>query len=467
MSASLGLKEKKAVVLGINASGVELVKFLTRQGAQVVLADSVPCDTVKEFVEAELDMSKFTLECGEFHTQTFESANLVIVASGIPLDLPVLEAARTAGVQVMTEIEFVSLYADIPLVAVAGTNGKSTVAHLLEKILEAAGKKAFSNVSKPLAQYLNLNEKFDKLIAVSTSFQLEGTSSFKPKLVIFTNFSEDHLDKYPNVETYFSAYREVFKNSCSETVHVVNSADADVQAMIQGVQGRFIPFTSKQPLPSGVEGAWVSRMEITIRRMTDDGQEMLDCLNLSNFRLRGPHNRENLMAASLAALALGASIENIRSVVEEVRALPHRVEFVRRINAVAFYDDSCAANPEATIASLQAFTEPVILIAGGRDKNLEYLSMVPHIRQRVKNLILVGEAKEKINRAIGDFTETFLVGTVEEAVIVAYQKSRSGEVILLSPACAPNDQFSTHDAKGDYYKELVSQIAQPRRPNVL
>jgi UDP-N-acetylmuramoylalanine--D-glutamate ligase len=173
------------------------------------------------------------------------------------------------------------------------------------------------------------------------------------------------------------------------------------------------------------------------------------------------------MAASLAALELGASIENIRTVIEEVRALPHRLEFIKRINSVAFYDDACAATPEATLKSLQAFTEPVILIAGGRDKNLNYIGMIPHIRQRVKNLILVGEAKEKINRAIGDFTETFLVGTIEEAVIMAYQKSRSGDVILLSPACAPNDQFASHDAKGDYFQELVNQIAQPRRPNVL
>jgi UDP-N-acetylmuramoylalanine--D-glutamate ligase len=466
MSASLGLKGIKAVVIGINASGVELVKFLTRQGAEVTLADSKPCDSVQEFVENELDVSRFKLECGEFSAQTFENANLVVVATGIPLDLPVLEAARTAGVQVMTEIEFVSLYAKIPLVAVAGTKGKSTTAYLLEKILTAAGKKVFSNVAKPLAQYLNLNEKFDELVAVSTSFQLEGTSSFKPKLVVFTNFSEDHLDKYPNIETYFSSYREVFKNSCSETVHVVNSSDAYVQQMIQGVQGRFIPFANN-PLPTGMVGAWGSRLEIVIRRTDENGGEILDCFNLRNFRLRGPHNRENLMAASLAALELGASIENIRAVIEEVRALPHRMAFVKRINSVAFYDDSCAATPEATLKSLQAFTEPVILIAGGRDKNLNYTGMIPHIRQRVKNLILVGEAKEKINRAIGDFTETFLVGTVEEAVIMAYQKSRSGDVILLSPACAPNDQFASHDAKGDYFQELVNQIAQPRRPNVL
>jgi len=466
MSASLGLKGKKAVVLGINPSGVELVKFLVRKGAEVVLADSKSAESTKDFLEAQLDTSKIQVESGDYNTKTFENAALVIVASGIPLDLPVLEAARTAGIQVVTEIEFVSLYCETPLIAVAGTNGKSTTAHLIEKMLEAAGKKALSNVSLPLARHLNLNQAVDYLIAVSTSFQLEGTRSFKPKAVVFTNFAEDHLDKYPNIESYYAANREVFKNSCSQTLHVVNGMNPQVQQMLQSVPGVFVPF-SDAPLPVGVRGAWASRFEICFRNIAADGKEVLQTLQLKNFRMRGAHNRENLMAAGLVSMGLGVTIEQMQSVVENVRALPHRLEFVKRLNSVAFYDDSCAANPTATIQSLQAFTEPVILIAGGRDKNLVYEALAPHIRQRVKNLILVGEAKEKINRYIGDFTETFLVGTIEEAVIVAYQKSRSGDVILLSPACAPNDQFPSHDHKGDYFKDLIGQIAQPRRPNVL
>ncbi|MEO5667899.1 MAG: UDP-N-acetylmuramoyl-L-alanine--D-glutamate ligase [Bdellovibrionota bacterium] len=467
MSASLGLKGRKAVVLGINPSGVELVKFLVRKGAEVVLADSKSAESTKEFVEENLDVSKVQIESGDYNVKTFEGAALVIVASGIPLDLPVLEAARTAGVQVVTEIEFVSLYSETPLIAVAGTNGKSTTAYLIEKMLEASGKKALSNVSLPLARHLNLTQPVDFLVAVSTSFQLEGTRSFKPKAVVFTNFSEDHLDKYPNIETYYAANREVFKNSCSQTLHVVNGMNPQVQQMIQGVAGNFVPFFTETLLPAGINGATGTRLEITFRTATTDGVEKISTLDLKNFRLRGAHNRENLMAASLVALGLGVTIEQIQSVVETIRALPHRLEFVKRLNSVAFYDDSCASNPVATIQSLQAFTEPVILIAGGRDKNLVYEGLAPHIRQRVKNLILVGEAKEKINRYIGDFTETFLVGTIEEAVIVAYQKSRSGDVILLSPACAPNDQFASHDLKGDYFKDLIGQIAQPRRPNVL
>ena len=465
MSASLGLNGNKAVVIGINPSGIELVRYLVNQGAEVVLADAVACEKARELVESELDMSRFTMECGEYNPRTFENTAYVIVASGIPLDLPVLELARTAGARVVTELEFVSLYSETPMIAIAGTNGKSTTAHLLENMLLKAGKKVFSNVNQPMSKYLNGVDQADYLVAVATSFQLEGTSSFAPKMIIFTSFSEDHLDKYPNIETYFSANREVFKNATSETVLVLNGLDANVQQMVQGVPGKVLYYSS-QGFPDNMAGAWTTRMTLNVRKMPM-AEAPLMTFDIKNFRMRGTHNKENALAATLAATELGVNEADIQSILADLKGLPHRVEFVKKLNSVAFYDDSCSSSPDATLKTLQAFNEPVILIAGGRDKNVDYAPLIPHIRQRVKNLILVGEAKEKINRAIGDFTETFLVGTVEEAVIVAYQKSRGGDVILLSPACSPEDQFADHAGKGDYYRELIGKIAKPRRANVL
>jgi len=465
MSASLGLKGNRAVVIGINPSGIELVRYLVNQGAEVTLADAVACEKARALIDAELDVSKFNLECGDYNPKTFENATYVIVASGIPLDLPVLELARTSGARVVTEIEFVSLYSEVPVIAVAGTNGKSTTAHLLENMLKKAGKKVFSNVSQPMAKYLNSQEQADHLIAVSTSFQLEGTSSFAPKMILFTNFSEDHLDKYPNIETYFSANREVFKNATDETILILNGLDTAVQQMITNVPGKILYYSS-QGFPDHMAGGWVTRNEMNIRRLPELDAPVIT-FDLKNFRMRGTQNKENALAATLAAIQLGVEPRMIQEVLVDLRGLPHRLEFVKKLNSVAFYDDSCASSPNATMRSLQAFNEPVIMIAGGRDKNVDYSSLIPHIRQRVKNLILVGEAKEKINRAIGDFTETFLVGTIEEAVIVAYQKSRGGDVVLLSPACSPEDQFTDHHEKGEYYRGLIEQIAMPRRANVL
>lgn len=465
MSASLGLKDSNVVVIGINPSGVELVRYLVSNGSEVTLADNVACEKARELVQQELDLTKFNLECGEYNQKTFENARYVIVAAGIPLDLPVLETARTAGAQVITELEFVALYSEVPVIAVAGTNGKSTTAHLLESMLVNAGKRVFSNVDQPMAKYLSSARDADYLIAVATSFQLEGTNSFAPQMVLFTNFSEDHLDKYPNIETYFSANREVFKNATAETTLVLNGLDTQVQQMIEGIPGRVF-FYSSQGFPPAMAGAWTDRLMLHVRR-TADAEAPLVSFNLKNFRLRGAHNRENVLAATMAAIELGLTQEQIQETLDNVRGLPHRVEFVKRLNSVAFYNDACASNPDATLRTIQSFNEPVILIAGGIDKNADYTPLIPHIRQRVKNLILVGEAKEKINRAIGDYTETFLVGTIEEAVIVAYQKSRGGDVVLMSPSCGHDSNFLTHFEKGDFMKDLVSQIAMPRRPNVL
>lgn len=461
MSGS-SLKGRKAVVVGANASGIALTKFLVRRGAQVALLDARPEDRVKPLIEEALDLSKFQLECGEYQIKSFEGAGIAIVTPGTPLDLKVLEAARTTGVQVITELEFVSLYSDEPIVAVAGTNGKTTTAALLAAMLEAEGKSVHSNVSAPLAEYLNKSKPADYVVAVANSFQLEGISNFKPSMILFTNLTEDHLDRYPNFETYLAATREVFRNADADTVSILNANDTHALTIAQGLSGKTMFFGSAE-IPQLFEGAWIAKGQLVVRL---ENKEPI-AFNLANLRLRGLHNRENLMAATLAALKLGVKPAAIQKTIDEFRALSGRVEFVRRLNSVAFYNDANGANPAATLRTLQAFNEPLILISGGRDKNADYTSLCPHVRQRVKNLILVGEAKEKVNRALGDFTETFLVGTLEEAILIAYQKSRSGDVVLFSPACDTDSEFPNHVARGEYFKKMVLQLAQPRRPNVI
>lgn len=183
--------------------------------------------------------------------------------------------------------------------------------------------------------------------------------------------------------------------------------------------------------------------------------------------MRGFHNRENLMAATLAAFSLGVTPPSVQKAINELRALPHRIQFVKRINDVAFYSDAYATNPAAVTRTLGAFHEPVILIMGGKDKELNFSPLAPHIRLRVKNLIITGESKEKINRYLGDYTETFLVGTLEEAILLAYQKSRNGDVVLLSPGCMGTDKFVTQQDMGEFFSKLVLSLSQPRKPNVL
>lgn len=460
--AGAGLKNKKVAIFGANSSAVSLIKFLNRRNALTRLIDTRSAEVLKEGFSEHIDFEKIELVAGDIQLAAFDQIELVVVPAGMPHDAKILDLVRGQGIPVVSELEFVSQNVSAPIIAIAGTNGKSTTALILSAILEKSGKVVFNNVARPLSDVLVQTRAPDYIAAVCSSFQLEGTVTFKPSMILLLNITEDYLDRYPNLESYIAANREVLKNVEGSTQIILNAADPHLIALAPSLAGQTRVF-AHQPLPEEMEGAWVSRTHMMIR--SEAGKDAVN-VPLANLRLRGLHNKENLMAASLAALSLGAKIEDLSFVVENFRSPPSRVEFVKRVNSVAFYNDACGTNVNGLLRSMQAFNEPLILISGGRDKNADYTPLIPHIRQRVKNLILIGEAKEKMNRAIGDYTETFLVGTLEEAVLLAYQKSRSGDVILLSPGCDPTDAFATNEEKGEHFRKLVSFISQPRRPNV-
>jgi UDP-N-acetylmuramoylalanine--D-glutamate ligase len=470
MAASTGLKGRRVLVLGANAAGVQLVRFLVKRGADTTLLDSRPYDVVEAYLKEHLDLSKFQWVAStdaqgqprSLAPDFFETPEWIVVTPGLPLDTKELELARSKGVRVVSELEFVFEYTELQWVAVAGTKGKSTTAHVLTHLLAANGKAVANNISEPLSAVLNKSKAVDYLVATVNPFQLEGTQNFKPQNVVFLNLSEDHLNVYPNYETYLAANREVLKNVTEDTIVVSNAMDANVQAFVGSLPAKQLKIEA-QPGSSDADWAVVSKNQIVCKV----GKGNPKSLNLSQYRLRGIHMRENTAAAVLMALALGVSFESIQPSLDQIATLPNRIEFVRRLNSVAFYNDSASTCVASILRTLQAFTEPVILISGGRDRNADYTSLSPHIRQRVKNLILVGEAKEKINRMLGDYTETFLVGTLEEAVILAYQKSRSGDVVLMSPGADGTDLFANNEARGEHFKKLVNQISQPRRPNVI
>jgi UDP-N-acetylmuramoylalanine--D-glutamate ligase len=461
--AAVALKGRRITVAGVNASAVALAKFLLRRGSQVVLIDTAARDKIEALYAEQIDLARVQLECGEIQLAALQGSELVVVTPGFTADSRFLDLVRTAGVTLISELEFVSQFVQEPILAIAGTNGKSTTAYLVEKIFEADGKLFFSNAQQPLANYLVANKEFVGLAAAATPAQLECVQTLKPKTIALLNISEDGLNRYTSFDAYVAVQKEILKNADANTTLILNSQDAALAGWAPQLAAQTYMF-SNMPLPEGLEGAWYTKNELFVRIKSE--AEPIK-FNLSNFRLRGSHNRENLCVAALFALLNKVKAASVQKAIDSVVALPNRVEFVRRINSVAFYNDAACANPQAVIRTLQAFQEPVILISGGRDKNADYAPLIPHIRQRVKNLILIGEAKEKVNRAIGDFTETFLVGTVEEALILAYQKSRSGDVILLSPGCDHSDIFASMDARGDLFRKLVNQISQPRRPNVI
>lgn len=466
-----GLRGQKAFVVGWNSSAVALVQYLLRSGAEVSLVVESKSENFEEVLNESFGASSLKVNVLDVAAagEAIRTAALVIASDAKKLDSALLENARALQIPVYTELEFVSLHTgDVKFVSVVGTNGKSTAANLLTRMLEKSGKKVFASFDRPIADLLNRSEKTDLAIIPTDCFQLEGIQSYKPEMVLFLNIAEDHTDRYPNFETYVAAYREILKNLDASTTLILNSQDPLIVNFIHSSEAKKILFGT-QPVPEGFEGAWVSSSASGSNILNVRLRERPEVLsfNLLNHRLRGSHNRENLMAAVLGALSLGADVQSVVAAIDEVKTLANRLQFVKRINSVAFYSDAAANNPSAMKASLHSFKEPIILIAGGRDKGLDYSILSQSVRQRVKNLLLVGEAKEALNRALGDFTETFLVGTVEEAVIMAYQKSRSGDVVLFSPGCDHTDAFKSIEERGAAFTNLILEIDRPRRPNVI
>lgn len=453
-------KGMKALVVGLGRSGVSATKLLCKKGIKVTVTDELNKSDLKESLDA-LEGYTYTAELGKHVLKTFSEQDFIVVSPGVRLDIKPLQHAEKSKVPIISEVELASQFITEPIIAVTGTNGKTTTSHLIAEMIAASGKTAFlgGNVGTPLSEYAIRRDKADWVVVEVSSFQLDSSFSFKPHIAVFLNVAPDHLDRYPSYEEYVQAKMKLAANMTEEDYVVLNFRDQKLMSNLSAGKPKALFFTSdsssKMPahLLEKFQGACLetpSSIQLRANRWKEHTYDVKTTL------LRGLHNKENMMAALVAAKLAGVSNEAIQKVLTTFKPLPHRMEFVARKNQVAFYNDSKGTNVHSLLRSLESFNEPVILIAGGRDKGEDYTMLGTAIRRHVKNLILVGEAKEKLNRAIGDFSETFLVGTFEEAVYLAYQKSRSGDVILLSPGCASHDMFKNYEERGDYYKRIVN-----------
>ncbi|NBY19101.1 UDP-N-acetylmuramoyl-L-alanine--D-glutamate ligase [bacterium] len=454
-------KGTRALVVGLGKSGVSATKLLCKKGLKVTVTDELNKSDLKESLDA-LEGFDFEAELGKHVLKTFTEQDVIVVSPGVRLDIKPLEQARKSNIPVISEIELAAHFITEPIIAVTGTNGKTTTSHLIHEMIQAGGKTSFlgGNVGVPLCDYAARREKCDYVVVETSSFQLETCFEFKPHVAVFLNVAPDHLDRYAGFEDYVKAKLRLKANMTEEDYIVTNLRDSKLMAQLSGTAAKHLYFTTDSfaKIPAHhaekFQGAHLEPSQIVLK--TERWKEHV--FPLQGALLRGLHNRENMMAAMLAAKVMGISNEAIQKVLLTFKSLPHRMEFVARKNQVSFYNDSKGTNVHSLMRSLESFKEPVILIAGGKDKGEEYESLIPFIKKYVKNLILVGEAKEKLNRAIGDHSETFLVGTFEEAVYVAYQKSRSGDVILLSPGCASQDMFKNYEERGEHFKSIVAKF---------
>jgi UDP-N-acetylmuramoylalanine--D-glutamate ligase len=379
--------------------------------------------------------------------------------------LKIFEYARSQGIKITGEFEFAMQFIKEPVIAVTGTNGKTTASRLIEAMLTESGIKPWVGgaIGNPMTEYLRAvdnGERAQVVVAEVSSYMLETCETFNPSNILFMNLAENHLDRYRSMEDYVNAKRRIFKNVNLGTTSILNADDNAVVELARdpAVQrGKIFYFSRKQALEPqimNIGGAVNIGTQVVVRT----GPEK-EYYNVSQLKLRGKHSIENVMAAILAAREHGAQHDAIQRVIDSFKGLPHRLEYVRKVGGVLFFNDSKATNVHAVLRALDSFDENVILIAGGKETNLSFEALRPIIKRKVKTLILVGEAKERINRDLGDFSETFLIGTFEEAVVIAYQKSRISDTVLLSPGCPSFDMFDSFEERGEYFKEIVRKFS--------
>jgi len=457
---------KKITVMGLGRSTLALIKLLHSQGAIVSVSEMNPKDNVAEPAK-ELAALKPDVEAefGKHSSALFADAELVIVAPGVKMDTKPLDEVRAKGVPVLSDIEFLAREIEVPIVAVAGSEGKTSVAFLARAFLEAGKKSVFycGDHGEPLANYFSKNVKADYVLLELSPYQLDNLQKLKPYITVLTSLQPPYPERFPTAEAYASVLRNLLRNLDDKSFLVYNFRDNNLKALISGNPAAKRVYRRKDPASLGQDiarlykGCWLTASGREL--VWKDSDQNKSVFSVRHLQLFGLHNRDNLMAALNVAKTVGIADEVIQRVIDSFPGVPHRLEFVKKKGGVRLINDSRATNVDALRLALDSFPlDPIILIAGGRDAQADFTSLSDIVKIRVKTLVLVGEAKEHINRCLGDFSETFLVGTFEEAVLLSYQKSREGDIILLSPGCESYDMFVSYEERGNYFKKYVEEI---------
>jgi UDP-N-acetylmuramoylalanine--D-glutamate ligase len=452
--ATPDLRGARVVVAGAARSGLALARFLLGRGARVTLSDARPLEALSPET-GELAASGAALETGGHVEDTFTSADLVAVSPGVPLTLPPLAAARERGVRLVAEVEVASWFLEGMLVGITGSNGKSTTTALLGHILASAGLPAVAcgNLGTPLIE-MTAEDTPDRIYVVElSSFQLEGIETFRPRVAALLNLSPDHQDRYPDAQTYYEAKSRLFMNQKPADHAVLNQDDAEVLRFASGIRSQRHLFSLHRPLK---DGACVRHGDLVL---VEDGEEM-PVLPTGDLPLFGVHHQENVLAAILMAHLIGVEPSDLASAIRSFRGLPHRLERVREIGGVAWFNDSKATNVGATLQSLRSFAGGVVLILGGKDKGGAFADLAPLIRERVTHLVLMGAARDAIREQVGDIVPTTPVADMAGAVDAARDAAKTGGVVLLAPACASFDQYSGFEARGEDFRRRVLALEE-------
>ena len=442
-------------IIGAGRSGLAVARLLRSEGESLLVSDARPAGEMEE-ARALLESIDVEYEFGG-HTERLLTAETIVLSPGVPPDLPILQQAREMGRRITNEIEIAALRCRGTIVAITGTNGKTTTTELIGHICRAAGRRTFvaGNVGTPFSAVVGETDDESVVVLELSSFQLEEIETFHPRVGVLLNVTPDHLDRYPSIEEYGGAKLRLTMNLDADDTLIYNADDEWLSRIgAMEFQPRLLPFTLSGELPDGVEGSTVIDGDLVL--LIDGDHESI--LPVDRIGIPGPHNVMNAMAAALAARSIGVDVDAIGRGLTTFRSLPHRMEDVGTVDGVRYVNDSKGTNTEALRCALQSFTEPIVLIAGGKGKNNVYDELLPLLAARVKAVVLVGDAAEEMARAFAGSTRIEQAGyDMARAVDVAAGLAAEGDVVLLSPACSSFDMFRNFEHRGDVFRALVAE----------
>lgn len=444
------LKNKHILVVGLARTGVSVARFLAAREAVVTVTDMRTAEQLSEQTSSLAGLP-IIWELGRHDDATFIGSDLIVVSPGVPMDLPQLVMAAIAGRRIISEIELAAAFINAPLVAITGTNGKTTTTTLVGEIFTNSGFSTYvgGNIGDPLIELVESGQATERVVAEISSFQLEWINNFRPQVAALLNISEDHLDRYAGYQEYINAKLRIFENQTVEDYAVINRDDEIVWKHAPELKARLFPFSRKLELS---EGIFYRDHTIIFRHQ---GRE--ERFPTADFRLTGVHNLENIMAALACTLLLGCPPATAFETVRDFEALHHRMEFVRKFKGVSYFEDSKATNVGSVEKALESFQD-ITLIAGGKDKGGSYAPLVALIQERVRHLILIGEAADRMQLELGSLTDTHRAATLEEAVWLASQITTPGGTVLMSPACSSFDMFKDYEERAQRYISAVKAL---------
>ena len=449
------VKGKKVLVFGLGISGIGAGQILERHGAEVIMYDGNQKLTEEKIKKQLGEDSSAKIVIGDFPEEVLENLDMTVLSPGVPTDLPVIEKMREQGITVIGEVELAYQFGKGDVLAITGTNGKTTTTTLLGEIMKNYQEDVFvvGNIGTP---YTTAVEKMtDNTITVAemSSFQLESIVDFRPRVSAILNFTPDHLNRHHTMEAYVNAKKNIAKNQTEDDYCILNYEDRLTREFGEEIKANVLYFSSQRILE---EGIYLENGQIVLAM---NGEKTPVC-HVDELNILGTHNHENAMAAAGMAAAYGVPVDVIRRTLKEFQGVEHRIEYVAEKNGVVYYNDSKGTNPDAAIKGIQAMNRPTVLIGGGYDKDSAYDEWIDSFDGKVKKLVLLGATRDKIAetaRAHG-FEDIEMADTFEEAFAKCVENAKPGDAVLLSPACASWGMFKNYEERGDKFKELVNNL---------